>query len=373
MSGEAGRSPRAHGADMAAAIASLSRQAREGWRLARDLDLASAGRGPRAEGPPPRALVVAGVGGSAIGAEMLAGLTAARGSVPVVVVRGYRLPGWVDNETLVVASSFSGGTEETLSAFREAARRGASRIALTSGGALADEAAAAGVPVLRVPPGGQPRAAVGYALFALLGLAARCGVLSFDDADAAAGADALDAAVRRYGAAPRLRGGRLPADGAADRLAAAWHDRMPVIFGGEHLLAVARRWAGQVSENAKCWAFWLELPEADHNTLAGFGSFSQTLACVLLDGASLHPRMRLRVRLTAEALRDHGIPVEVVSASAPGALAELCDLLVLGDCASLRLSERRGVDPTPVPALEAFKARLAATHPPGSEGELDGA
>lgn len=306
------------------------------WRV----DAADVPRTERAGG-----LVVCGMGGSAIGADLAAAAIGSRATGPLRAVRDYTLPPWTGADALVLCASYSGGTEETLACFDAAGERGASRVVLTTGGELAERARAAGVPVIGVPSGLQPRAAVIYMTVAALQCAAACGA-------APALQGELEAAV------PLLE--ELAGDDTPDRAAEVLEGTIPVVHGAELTAAPARRWKGQINENANVAAFVSELPEANHNEIEGWAYAREAgpFSAVLLDAPGLHPRVAHRFGLYAEFLEGLGVPVVGVRARGDTPVAQVLSLVMLGDLASVALAERRGVDPAAMDAIEEFKARL---------------
>ena len=290
-------------------------------------------------------LVVAGMGGSAIGADLAAAAIGRRAKAPVRVVRGYELPPDVGPETLVLCASYSGSTEETLSCFEEAGEVGAPRVALTTGGPLAERARAAGVPVAGVPSGMQPRAAVVYMLVGALECAAACGAAPSLRGEVEGAAEVLEA---------------LATDSGADSIARALEDTIPVVHGAGSTVAVARRWKAQLNENSKLPAFMSELPESNHNEIEGWrrGLDLAPLAAIFLHMDGLHPRLERRLELTAERLDALGAPVLRVDARGETPVAQVMALVMAGDLVSVSLAEIEDIDPTPVEAIEAFKAAL---------------
>jgi len=293
----------------------------------------------------PGGLVVAGMGGSAIGADLAAAAIGSRARAPVRVVRVYELPPDVGPDTLVLCSSYSGSTEETLACFEAAGEAGAPRVALTTGGPLAERARAAGVPVAGVPSGMQPRAAVVYMTVGALECAAACGAAPSLRSEIEGAAEVLEA---------------LATDSGADSIARALEDTIPVVHGAGPTAAVARRWKAQLNENSKLPAFASELPESNHNEIEGWrrGLDLAPLAAVFLHMDGLHPRLERRLELTAERLDALGAPVLRVDARGETPVAQVMALAMAGDLVSVSLAEIEDIDPTPVEAIEAFKAAL---------------
>jgi glucose/mannose-6-phosphate isomerase len=300
----------------------------------------------------PGGLVVAGMGGSAIGGRLAAAALWDRLRRPLAVADGYALPGWVGSGTCVLCSSYSGNTEETLAAYDDAGERGATRLVATTGGALAERARRDGVPVIPVPGGFQPRAAVGYALVAALEAAALCG------AGPSLREEVEAAASLAEGLAPEW-GPDGPEDGEAKALARRLHGTIPVIAGAELAAAAAYRWKCQINENAGLPAFAGVLPELDHNEVVGWPAADGRLSAVFLDDPGAHPRNRLRVELTADQAAAGAAVVERVAARGETPVERLVSLVLLGDLVSLYLAVLRGEDPVSIPPIDALKAALA--------------
>jgi glucose/mannose-6-phosphate isomerase len=314
------------------------------WRAA------SAGVRPR---DLPGGLVVCGMGGSAIGGDLAVAALGDRATRPIATVRGYGLESWTPPESLVLCASYSGDTEETLACFDAAAAAGTQRVALTTGGKLAEVARAEDVPVIGAPAGMQPRAAALYMTVGALECAALCG------------------------AAPGLRSEIDNAGALLERLAAEWgpdaaegslakaiardlQGAVPVVHGAGPTTAVARRWRAQINENAKAAAFWSELPEADHNEICAWerGRDAAPLVGVFLVDPDQHPRVHSRIELTAAEVERAGAPVISVEARGHSRLERVLSLVLLGDLVSVYLAVLEGVDPTPVEPIERFKAAL---------------
>jgi glucose/mannose-6-phosphate isomerase len=288
-------------------------------------------------------LMVCGMGGSAIGGDLAAAALGDRLSRPLLTVRGYELPSWATPEWMVLCSSYSGETEETLACFAAAEALGARRVVASTGGSLVEGARAAGLPVIGLPGILQPRAAVAYMFAIAAEVAALAGISPriHTEIDAAAGflAERSDDLQARAGEiAGRLEGS------------------VPVVVGADLTAPLARRWKAQVNENAKLPAFFSELPEADHNELCGWGG--DGFAAVLLEDADQHPRLRRRFELTGEAIAAAGAEVVRVEAQGESRVARLLWATMLGDLVSVALAEARGVDPMPVEAIEGFKQAL---------------
>ncbi len=336
--------------DMAGAIATLGDQLRSAADRLATIEV------PRSR-EPWRGVAVLGMGGSAMGADLLRGAFSDRARLPIAVSREPELPAWVGPSTLVIASSHSGGTAETLAATRTAIERGASIVAVTSGGEMAALGDAHGTRVA-IPPGGQPRAALGSSAGLVLGVLAAAGVVDRDVARAEllAAAAACDGGTARFGPAVRAAGN--PA-----RQVARWlESRIAIVVGGGHLAPVARRWKTQLNENAKTWAAWDELPELAHNTLVGLDAapvLRHAVHVIVLHGTEA-PDATARRRAVEDELEASGTAHTTLSIEPDTRLAEAFAGVVLGDWVSYHLAMLRGVDPSLIEPIVRYKARLAA-------------
>ncbi|MFN2617870.1 MAG: bifunctional phosphoglucose/phosphomannose isomerase [Thermoleophilaceae bacterium] len=299
----------------------------------------------------PGGLVVCGMGGSAIGGDLAAAAIGDRATRPLRTVRGYALESWATGDALVLCASYSGETEETLACFEAAGAAGAPRVALTTGGRLAEAARAEDVPVIGVPSGMQPRAAVLYMTLAALECAATCGA-------APALHTEIDAAGPQLTELAAEWGPDSPPESEAKRLALSLRGSVPVVYGAGPTTAPARRWKTQLNENAKLPAFFAALPEADHNEICAWerGRALAPLSAVFLDDPDHHPRIRRGVELTAEEAAASGAEVARVAGRGETLVERVLSLVLLGDLVSVYMAVLDGVDPTPVRAIERFKA-----------------
>jgi glucose/mannose-6-phosphate isomerase len=337
--------------DMLGAIDGLPDQLAQGWALAQTLPVPSVPRGGV------RSVVLAGMGGSAIGADLLASYAAPMADVPIIVWRGYDTPGFARGpEHLVVLSSHSGNTEETLSAYDAARRAGASMAVVTTGGELGRRATTDGVSLWRFEHVGQPRAAVGFSFTCLLGLLVRLGVVP----DPGPQVDVAIAAMKEQQSA--LCAESPLSRNPAKRLAGQFMNRSPLILGSGALAPVARRWRTQIAELAKATAQFEEIPEADHNLVAGVDYPSDVIdrtMVLFLRAPSDHPRNLLRMDATRQVLMVSGFNTDEVVAAGEGRLAQQWTCLHYGDYTAYYLAMAYGADPGPVRAIQDLKRRMA--------------
>jgi glucose/mannose-6-phosphate isomerase len=327
---------------------SAGRQLLEGY-----LAGTSANALPSAEGV--RSLVVCGMGGSGVTGDVLRGLYGSRLAVPIAVCKGYTVPESCGRDTLVLAVSFSGDTEETLAAYVDAVGRGARVVAIGGGGELAALAEADEVGRVAAPSGiPVPRGALGFLAGAAIGVLDAVGMVP-------PAAESVDEAARHLDHLAESLGAQSPSEGNQAKRLAAWvMHRIPVIWGSEGLAeAAALRWKTQCNENAKVPAFWGVIPEIDHNEIEGWAPGSgEPFAAVVLRYWGEHPRIAARVAARIEVVAGSGLAVQEVHATHPAPMAALFSLIMVGDFTSTYLAILRGVDPTPVPALTGLKERL---------------
>jgi len=330
-------------------VCDLPEQIEEGWRIGREIRLPEEYRDVRS-------VVLVGMGGSAIGGSLLGAYAAREIPVPFSVHRGYGLPAFVNRDTLVIAASYSGGTEETLSGFREARERGARLLALTTGGEIGSLASAWQVPTVRFAYKAQPRATLGYLFTPLLAVFAGLGFLPAQD-------DAVAESIRVTRALRDAWKREVPASAnLAKRLARQLQDRLALVYGAEYLGEVAHRWKTQLNENAKCWAFWEEFPELNHNAVVGYDhpiSIGRETVVLILNGTHLSARTARRIGVTSSLLAQHNVAHEEVRGEGESSLAQTLSLVQLGDFVSYYLALLNGVDPTTIEPIDYLKSELA--------------
>lgn len=291
----------------------------------------------------PGAVVIAAMGGSAMGGELLRALVAGECPVPITRVRGFRVPHWAGPGTLVLCVSYSGRTRETLACAEQARRQGANLLVVGSGGPLLEHAREWRVACAQVPEAvatGQPRAALGYLFGAMAGAFGACGLSSTGLAAAAAeGVEDVD---------------REAALELGDRLAPT----VPLIYGAGPMGAVAYRWKTQMNENAKMHAFSHALPELAHNEVVGWeGAPPGRFAAVFLSDPG-QADVRASIEATARLIEGEAALVEIVEARGDTPAARAFSLVAHGDWASYGAALRRGVDPTPVRNIDVLKQAL---------------
>lgn len=303
-------------------------------------------------------IVCTGLGGSAIGADLVRSYIAEDIQIPVLVNRNYTLPNFVTEDTLVIVSSYSGNTEETLSAYREAVSRGSNIIVATSGGKLEKAAKEDDLPCLTIPGGFPPRCALGYSFFPLLTILAKIGIIKDQ-------AVFIDEAIHNL---RKLKDSKIGykvmhKDNPAKIMAAEILGKLPVIYAGQdHIDAVVTRWRGQLAENSKTLSSGHLFPEMNHNEIVGWENPKEVLkecVAIILRDAADHPRISKRMDVTKNLLKKDKVKVLEVSSSGKELLARIFSLVYIGDFVSFYLAILNGIDPTPVKKITMIKKELA--------------
>jgi glucose/mannose-6-phosphate isomerase len=300
-------------------------------------------------------VLVLGMGGSAIGADLVAGIAGDKLRVPLIVHRDYELPAWAGERTLVIAASHSGETVETLRAAGEARERGLPLVVISTGGKLGSQATEAGTPFLKYEAPGQPRAAIGFGIGLLYELLANAGVI--------AEADPLGPAVETVDALLERNAPSVDTDAnSAKQLAWATFGRIPVVYGAGPMAPVARRWKTQLNENAKAWAMFEPMPEANHNAIEGSlnpRELSDALYVIQVRDPTEPQEIAARYRVVEELLGERATNRSIFWAEGPSPLARVVSAVAFGDLVSVYLAILYQTDPTPVTLLAMLKERLA--------------
>ncbi len=335
--------------DMIGRIRELPQQCRDAWQNVMSFQI-----------PPEYAdaneVIILGMGGSAIGADLLRTYVSPECEVPVLVWRDYDPPKFLDANSLVIASSYSGNTEETLSAFAQAQALGAQAIAITTGGMLKEMAERNSNAVLLFNYKAQPRAALGHSFIPLIGVFQKLGFISDKSAEVEEAAQVLADLGKTMEFDVRT------ADNPAKQLAMKLFERLPVVYGAGFLSEVARRWKGQFNENSKSWAAFDVLPELNHNAVVGYQfppDIAKAALVIMLTSPLLHPRVLKRYRITEEIMKKAGVEYSNVESKGSGILAQMLSSVYIGDYVSYYLAILNQTDPSPVEIISFLKSELA--------------
>lgn len=332
--------------DMLSKVAGLPDQLRSG------MDLAGEAWKPLA-GLKPQNLVIAGMGGSAIGAEILKAFVVDRLPVPIDICRDYNLPHFVGEGSLVICSSYSGNTREALACFDAALGSGARLGCVCSGGDLLARAQEHSVPYLKLPGGYPPRAAVGYSFAALLGLVVHTGMVGYGEDEVEECSETLEGLCKVYSSSDE-------GQNAALLIARDLLRRVPLVYCGNCLAAVALRWKNQFCENSKKLAFVGILPEMTHNDIMGWEVDHAGIepGVVFLRSPREHPGVASRFPFLRDVVTKTGDFCGEFWGTGTGLLTQVFSLILLGDYASVYLALLRGLDPTPIATIDEMKSRM---------------
>jgi glucose/mannose-6-phosphate isomerase len=269
-------------------------------------------------------VVILGMGASAIGGDLVSNLVASEAKLPILVHRDYNLPAFIDSKTLVIASSYSGMTEEILSSFKQALETDSKKLVITTGGKLKIMAEARNVPVFSFDYKAQPRAALPFSC------------LPINEGVSLSQNPAKQLANRLYG-------------------------HLPIIYGADTLSEVAHRWKTQLNENSKAWAFYEVFPELNHNAVVGYQfppELASKIVVVLLRSAYLPKRIQLRYQLTCQLLEQAKVSYQIVGGEGTSPLSQMMNLVLFGDYTSYYLAILYKIDPSLIKAIDYLKEQL---------------
>jgi len=302
-------------------------------------------------------VVILGMGGSAIGGDLVSNLVASEAKLPVLVHRDYDLPAFIDGQTLVIASSYSGMTEETLFSFEQALETESKKLVITTGGRLKMMAEERNIPVFSFDYKAQPRAALPFSFLPILGFLQKLGFISDKSADMSEMVPVLQELSQK------INEGVLLSHNPAKQLANRLYGHLAVIYGAGILSEVAHRWKTQLNENSKAWAFYEVFPELNHNAVAGYQfprELTSEMVVVLLRSALLPQRIQLRYQVTCQLLDQAKVDYQIVDGDGTSQLSQMMSLVLFGDYVSYYLAILYKIDPTPVKAIDYLKEQLEA-------------
>jgi glucose/mannose-6-phosphate isomerase len=283
-------------------------------------------------------IVIAGMGGSAMGGDLLK-VYLSNTNIPVYVNRDYKVPNFVDENSLVFAVSYSGNTEETLSALNAAKEKKAQIIGITSGGKLAEECEK----VVNIPSGLQPRAALGYLFFPMLGILHNTNIIRVKN-------DELNEMMDILKQTDKF-------NEQGEELSKKLKEKIPIIYASEALGAIAFRWKTQINENAKMPAFYNVFSEMNHNEIAGYKSMDHKFSVVMIQDKNDNDRIKKRRDICKEIMEEY-VEVEEVETQGESLLARMFSAIYLGDYVSYYMALWNRVDPSPVDIIEGMKKKL---------------
>jgi glucose/mannose-6-phosphate isomerase len=301
-------------------------------------------------------IVLTGLGGSAIGGDLLRSYLAEELEVPFMVNRHYVLPEFVGKNTLVIVSSYSGNTEETISAHKDATKRKAKVLCISTGGETARLARKFKQPWIQIPPGLSPRAALGYSFFPLLVALSKLGLIKLKEKD-------IKETIQMLKTKAVLYSNPESAENAPLKLAEQLKGKLPIVYSPmEHLDTVNVRWRGQIAENAKQLSSGHMLPEMNHNELVGWKVLTDIMKqmhVIFLKDSGTHKRVAIREDITMQIIAQYAGMVTEISSEGKSLLTRLFSLIYFGDWVTLYLAILNNEDPEPVAVIDFLKGELA--------------
>lgn len=328
----------------------LPKQFEKGWELGSTVSL----DGVEKNGI--KNIIIAGMGGSGVGGDILAGWLRSEIEIPITVVKDYNLPQFASKDTLLFILSYSGNTEETLSAFQEGVACGCRIVSITSGGKLEELSKERNIPVIKIPKGFPPRTTIGYSLTTMASVLERMDLLH------ANGKKDIDSAAKLLEMMGRELGPEaLQETNIAKRIAIQINGAIPVVYASQNHAAAANRWHAQLNENSKILSWFGAFPELNHNEVVGWsqdGKLNEYCVILLTDSRD-NERVRKRMSLTRNIFFKGKVGNSIeVEARGETTLERMLSLIYVGDFASIYLAVLRGIDPTPVDSIEEFKKKL---------------
>ncbi len=334
--------------DMLTHIYNVPELCRQAWQMAASFTLPS-------DYSRINKVVVLGMGGSAIGGDLVASLVAAEAGIPIFIQRSYDLPAFVDDETLIIASSYSGMTEETLSAFRQALKTNSKKLVITTGGKIKKLAQEKSVPVFSFSYKAQPRATLPFSFLSILNFLQRLGFVSDKSADFSEMVDVLEQLSREIDESIPF------SQNIAKQLAQELYGKLAVIYGAGITTEVAHRWKTQINENSKAWSFYEAFSELNHNAVVGYQfppELASKIQVVMLQSSHLPPPILHRYRITSQILEKADVSFSLIEGSGKSPLAQIMNLVLFGDYVSYYLAILNKTDPTPVDTIDFLKGEL---------------
>ena len=334
-------------------IEKLGAQIRQAWEEVRRREVP-------ASCPLAKNVIVSGMGGSALGGRIVDSLLADRARVPIEIVTEYNLPNYVNKDTLVILSSYSGNTEETLAAANEALNRGAMVYGVTTGGKLADFLSENGFEGYiydpKENPSNQPRMGLGYSIASVLAVLSKCEFINLLDSEMEEAITEAEKLITDYGA------GVPENENVAKTLALKLKGKVPVVIASEHLVGSAHTFKNQLNENAKTFGLTFDIPELNHHLMEGLRNpheIKNILHFLFIDSAHYSKRVKIRYPITKKVVEKNDIETEVYVTRGSKKIIEIFEILVLSSYVSFYLAMLDGLDPTPIPWVDYFKTELS--------------
>ncbi len=305
-------------------------------------------------------VVVSGMGGSALGGRVIQALYGREIRTPIEVSTGYHIPGYVGKNSLVIVSSYSGNTEETLQSFHEAQERGAMIFGIADAGKLEELCTSAGVPFYNIDPtanpSGQPRLAVGYSIGGILALLAKLHIITLTDEDFYDALKSAQPMIAEFGPDSPLT------NNPAKKLATTLLHKIPILVASEHLVGAAHTTKNQLNESSKSFSALFDLPEMDHHLMEGLRNpelAKKHLHFLMFASKLYSERVQKRYPITADVITQNHVSVTTYELFSPTKLSQVIELLSLGSYVQMYLAALYGIDPAPIPWVNYLKEHMA--------------
>jgi glucose/mannose-6-phosphate isomerase len=318
--------------DMYGVLESFPNQVKDGWALGKDIQFKDIDK-----------IIVAGMGGSALSGEILKCYLSDELKIPLEINKNYTLPKYADEKTLVVISSYSGNTEETIEAFREANRKGCQVLCVASGGKLIELAKQMHKPLVELPEGFQPRMACGYSFFAVLKIIQNSNLIKNQVEEVRKVFNTLKKDIYKK---------------KAQELAEKLKNKIPLIYSSERLHAVAYKWKIDFNENAKIHSFCNYFPELNHNEMIGYTNLNGNYFVIIIRDDYDDSQVKKRMDITKKLIQDKKCPALDIDLAGLSFLTKIFATIYLGDWTSYFLAINNSTDPTPVDMVEELKKKL---------------
>lgn len=323
----------------------IPRQCQEAWQMALSINL------PHNYNEINK-IIILGMGGSAIGGDLVKTLVTTEATIPIIVHRDFTLPAFVDHKTLVIVSSYSGNTNETLAAFNEVLKTKAKKLIIASGGILKTISVKESIPIFNIDYQTQPRNALCFNFLAILGTLQRLHVIGGLSVEIQKTIDVLHQVNGEINEKKTLT------VNPSKQLATDLYNRLVVVYGSSFLSAVAHRWKTQFNENSKGWAFWELIPELCHNAIEGYlfpERFSNQVAIVMLYSSLFTNQIKNQYQTIYQLLDKNNITHHTIDGQGDNYLSQMMSLIQFGDYTSYYLALLNQIDPTPVTNIDFIK------------------
>ncbi len=306
-------------------------------------------------------IIVSGMGGSGLGADIVRNLMFSKLRVPLDIVNGYSLPNYVNHESLVILSSYSGNTEETIAATKDAIKRRAKIIGISTGGELVKILEKENLVNYKIDPksnpSGQPRMGLGYSLIGILAVLAKCNFITLESGEIQSLIVTAEKFVKDFGVGVPTH------TNIAKRIAEKLAGKIPVLMSSEHLIGVAHTFRNQINENAKNFSYSFKISEANHHLIEGLKfphNAKNLLHFLFLESKNYHTRNSIRYGITQDVITKNGYNFDIYKTTSRRELEEVFEILIFGSYVSFYLAMLHGIDPTPIPWVDYFKEKLAS-------------